>query len=97
MAGDERISLVGRFADLIDIVDVDQQPNDDAVDRGYNISRCINLTDIRYNSYNVKEGNGAILVKGFTKKTQRTPIREIEKANLYRIDYYVQNNKRGLG
>lgn len=38
------------------------------------------------------EGKTAILTNGFTKKTQKTPVREIKKANLYRSDYYAQNN-----
>ncbi len=37
------------------------------------------------------EGETAILTNGFTKKTQKTPAREVTKANLYRADYYKQN------
>lgn len=37
------------------------------------------------------EGDTAVLTNGFTKKTKKTPVREIEKANLYRADYYVRN------
>lgn len=47
-----------------------------------------------YNPYDIKEGNTAILTNGFTKKTQKTPVREIEKANLYRADYFVQNRRK---
>ena len=39
------------------------------------------------------ENNTAILTHGFTKKTQKSPIREVKKAILYRRDYYKQNNK----
>ena len=38
-------------------------------------------------------GNTAILTNGFTKKTQKTPVREIELAKKYREDYM----KRSLG
>ena len=40
------------------------------------------------------EGNTAILTNGFTKKTQKTPAREIEKAKKFRSDYFVQKNKK---
>ena len=32
-------------------------------------------------------GNRAVLTHGFIKKTQRTPVREIEKAKKIRSDY----------
>lgn len=38
-------------------------------------------------------GNTAILTNGFTKKTQKTPVREIELAKKYREDYM----RRSLG
>lgn len=38
-------------------------------------------------------GNMAILTNGFTKKTQKTPVREIELAKKYREDYM----RRSLG
>ena len=53
-----------------------------------------NLTNMGYNPYNTKERNTAILTNGFTKKTQKTPVREIEKANLYRADYFAQNSRK---
>lgn len=43
------------------------------------------------------ENNTAILTHGFTKKTQKSPIREVKKAILYRRDYYKQNNKEQIG
>ncbi|MBU4542186.1 MAG: type II toxin-antitoxin system RelE/ParE family toxin [Firmicutes bacterium] len=35
-----------------------------------------------------------ILTNGFIKKTNRTPIREIEKANKYRADYLTREVKK---
>jgi len=35
-----------------------------------------------------------ILTNGFIKKTNRTPIREIEKANKYRADYLTREAKK---
>ena len=52
---------------------------------GNNITRVI---------YFFMEGNTAILTNGFTKKTQKTPVSEIEKAKKYRSDYFVQKSKK---
>lgn len=40
------------------------------------------------------ERNTAILTNGFTKKTQKTPVQEIKRANQYRADYYEQNSNK---
>lgn len=55
--------------------------------------RSVVGNDITRVLYFFIEGNTAILTHGFTKKTQKTPVREIEKANLYRADYFAQNNR----
>ncbi len=52
--------------------------------------RSIVGNDITRVLYFFVEGNTAILTNGFTKKTQKTPKKEIEMANLYRADYYKQ-------
>ena len=56
--------------------------------------RSVVGNDITRVLYFFIEGNTAILTNGFTKKTQKTPVREIEKANLYRADYFVQNRRK---
>ena len=56
--------------------------------------RAIVGNDITRVLYFFIEGNTAILTNGFTKKTQKTPVQEIEKANQYRADYYEQNRRR---
>ena len=40
-------------------------------------------------------GNKAILTHGFTKKTQVTPQKEIEKGRAYRTDYLRRNKGNG--
>ena len=40
------------------------------------------------------KGIRQFLTNGFTKKTQKTPVQEIEKANQYRADYYEQNRSK---
>ena len=56
--------------------------------------RSVVGNDITRVLYFFIEGNSAILTNGFTKKTKKTPLKEIEKANKYRADYYRQNNGR---
>lgn len=56
--------------------------------------RFIVGNDITRVLYFFIKGNTAILTNGFTKKTQKTPVREIEKANQYRADYYKQNSSK---
>lgn len=56
--------------------------------------RSIVGNDITRVLYFFMEGNSAILTNGFTKKTQKTPDSEIEKANIYRSDYLAQKNKK---
>lgn len=51
-------------------------------------------TDITRILYFFFVGNKAVLTNGFTKKTQKTPAREIEKAKKFRSDYFVQKNKK---
>jgi phage-related protein len=38
------------------------------------------------------EGNLVILLNGFTKKTQRTPKSEIDKAKILMRSYYLEKN-----
>lgn len=38
-------------------------------------------------------GNDIVITNGFTKKTQETPPKEIEKAKKYRDDYFERRNK----
>lgn len=45
-------------------------------------------TDITRVIYFFVVGNKAILTHGFTKKTQKTPVSEIEKAKQYRKEYF---------
>ncbi|MBO5451418.1 MAG: type II toxin-antitoxin system RelE/ParE family toxin [Lachnospiraceae bacterium] len=54
--------------------------------------RSISGSDITRVLYFFIKGNTAILTHGFTKKTQKTPVREIEKAKAYRADYYLKEN-----
>lgn len=56
--------------------------------------RSVVGSDITRVLYFFIEGNSAILTHGFTKKTQKIPAREIEKANTYRTDYYMQGNRK---
>ncbi len=49
---------------------------------GSNISRVLYFFII---------GNTAVLTNGFIKKTQKTPIEEIERAKAYRLDYQRRN------
>lgn len=56
--------------------------------------RSIVRNDVTRVLYFFMEGNVAILTNGFTKKTQKTPDNEIEKAKLYRSEYYVMRNKK---
>lgn len=39
------------------------------------------------------EGNQLVLLHGFTKKQQKTPRKEIEKAKRYRADFLEQNRR----
>ena len=55
--------------------------------------RSIVGNDITRVLYFFMERNTAILTNGFTKKTQKTPVQEIKRANQYRVDYYEQNSK----
>lgn len=52
--------------------------------QGNNISRVMYFFVI---------GNKAVLTHGFTKKTQKTPIKEIERAKRYRDDYMKQQKE----
>ena len=52
--------------------------------QGNNISRVMYFFVI---------GNKAVLTHGFTKKTQKTPIKEIERAKRYRDDYMKQQEE----
>ena len=54
--------------------------------------RSISGSDITRVLYFFIKGNTAILTHGFSKKTQKTPVREIEKAKAYRADYYLKEN-----
>lgn len=56
--------------------------------------RSIVGNDITRVLYFFMEGNTAILTNGFTKKTQKTPTNEIEKAKKYRSDYFSRKNKK---
>lgn len=56
--------------------------------------RSIVGSDITRVLYFFVENNTAILTNGFTKKSQKTPIREIKKAKIYRSDYYIQCDKK---
>lgn len=56
--------------------------------------RSIVGNDITRVLYFFMEGNTAILTNGFTKKTQKTPTIEIEKAKKYRSDYFSRKNKK---
>ena len=49
--------------------------------------RSISGSNITRVLYFFIKGNTAILTHGFTKKQQKTPVREITKAKLYRNDY----------
>ena len=49
---------------------------------GSDIVRCL---------YFFHKGRIIILISGFTKKSQRTPIRELEKAKRYRADWIRRN------
>ena len=40
-------------------------------------------------------GNRAILTHGFVKKTQKTPLRELERAKKIRDDYVQRSSERG--
>jgi phage-related protein len=42
------------------------------------------------------EGNIVILFNGFQKKTQKTPEREIEKAQILKKEYYEQKRNQNL-
>ena len=53
--------------------------------------RSILGTDITRVVYFFIVGNQAVLTHGFTKKTQKTPRSEIEKAKKYRQEYFTQN------
>lgn len=58
--------------------------------------RSILGNDITRILYFFIDGNSAVLTNGFTKKTQKTPKNEIDKAIRYRNDYYL-NQKRKDG
>ena len=53
------------------------------VKQGSDIVRCL---------YLFQKGRIVILTNGFTKKTDKTPKGEIEKAKLYRADWIRRNN-----
>lgn len=65
-------------------------PYSASVGKGIFELRSIVGNDITRVLYFFIEGNTAIITNGFTKKTQKTPKKEIEKAQLYRADYYKQ-------
>lgn len=48
-------------------------------------------TDLSRVLYFFVVGNRAVLTNGFTKKTQKTPAKEIELAKKYRADYLRRN------
>lgn len=49
-------------------------------------------SDITRICYFFFDGEKAILTNGFVKKTTKTPYKEIEKAKMYRQDYYRRKN-----
>lgn len=57
--------------------------------------RSIVGSDITRVLYFFIVGNSAVLTHGFTKKTNKIPVREIDKANTYRNDYYKQIIRKG--
>lgn len=55
--------------------------------------RAISGNDITRVLYFFVKDNTVLLTNGFTKKTRKTPHKEIEKAFSYRTDYYARLNK----
>lgn len=58
--------------------------------------RTITGSDITRILYFFLVGEKIILTHGFTKKTQKTPLREIERAKKYRQDYMKRICKRSV-
>ena len=71
-----------------------RMPYSENIGNGIFELRSVVGNDITRILYFFMEGNTAILTNGFTKKTQKTPAREIEKAKKFRSDYFVQKNKK---
>ena len=68
-----------------------RMPYSESLSKGIYELRSIVGNDITRVLYFFIDGNKAILTNGFTKKTQKTPIREIKRAESYRADYYKQH------
>lgn len=51
------------------------------------------IDSLDVNMYFFVIGNKAVLTHGFTKKTQKTPIKEIDRAKRYRDDYMKQQEE----
>lgn len=71
-----------------------RMPYSENIGNGIFELRSIVGNDITRVLYFFVEGNTAILTNGFTKKTQKTPVSEIENAKKYRSDYFVQKSKK---
>ena len=69
-------------------------PYSESLSKGIYELRSIVGNDITRVLYFFIDGNKAILTNGFTKKTQKIPSSEIEKAKKYRSDYFVQKSKK---
>lgn len=66
-------------------------PYSEPIDGGLFELRTKQGTDITRILYFFFVGNKAILTNGFTKKTQKTPSREIELAKKYKAEYERRN------
>ena len=73
-----------------------RHPISGPLDDGIFELRTITGNDITRILYFFLVGEKIILTHGFTKKTQKTPLREIEKAKIYRQDYMKRICKRSV-
>lgn len=71
-----------------------RMPYSEFIGNGLFELRSIVGSDITRVLYFFVEDNAVILTNGFTKKTKKTPQREINKAYEYRADFYAQKNRK---
>ncbi len=70
-------------------------PYSEHLDDGIFELRTIQGNNIVRNLYFFIVGKKIVVTHGFVKKTQKTPVKEIEKAKEYRKDYFERNNMFG--
>ncbi len=83
-----RVKIIGAIRLLEERGHLIHEPNSKKLDDHIFELRVKQGSDIVRVLYFYAKGNEACLTNGFVKKQDKTPYREIEKANRYRDDWY---------